>query len=348
MPCLWNVLKQSGFGLIVLRRSRTMEHAHKMRQISRLLLVVMMLTQVFSGIAYAEELPFSEPLASQACIVKDLSTGKTLYQQAGQQKLLMASLTKMMTGLIVSETYSLNKSIKSKKDYKLLLSHYSGAMSLVDSKGRQKPILKNEVFKAKELYNVMMVYSANDAALLFADTISGSEKAFVKKMNARAKSLGLKNTRFTNCHGLSSSGDEVNQYTTAEDVAKLAQAAYRNPQIMAAVGQKTILLTSNYRTGAYKSGNSLLSLRTDVKGLKTGYTKLAGNCFASIVSLDGKDFLIVTLNSEFRSKMFKDHQLIYGWLEERLGLVPPKVEIEITTGPAVEPVIIEIVGDTSK
>lgn len=325
-----------------------MRHAHKMKQISKLLVAMILLMQAFPGVAYAQELPFTETLVSQACIVKDLSTGKTLYQQAENQKLLMASLTKMMTGLIVSETYSLNKTIKSKKDYKLLLSHYSGAMSLVDNKGNLKPILKNEVFKAKELYDVMMVYSANDAALLFADTISGSEKAFVKKMNARAKTLGLKNTHFTNCHGLSSSGDEVNQYTTAQDVAKLAQLAYKNPQIMAAVGKKTISLTSNYRTGTYRSGNNLLSLRTDVKGLKTGYTKLAGNCFASVVNLAGKDFLVVTLNSEFRSKMFNDHLLIYGWLEERLGLVPPKIEIEITTGPAVEPVIIEIVGDTSK
>lgn len=325
-----------------------MRNADKMRQISSLLVTVILLMQVFSGVAFAQELPFTDTLVSQACIVKDLSTGKTIYQKAETQKLLMASLTKMMTGLIVSETYSLNKTIKSKKDYKPLLSRYSGAMSLVDNKRNLKPILKNEVFKAKELYDVMMVYSANDAALLFADTISGSEKAFVKKMNARAKTLGLKNTHFTNCHGLSSSGDEVNQYTTAEDVAKLAQVAYKNPQIMAAVGKKTVSLTSNYRTGIYKSGNNLLNFRTDVKGLKTGYTKLAGNCFASVVNLAGNDFLVVTLNSEFRSKMFIDHLKIYGWLEERLGLVPPKIEIEITTGPAVEPVIIEIVGDTSK
>lgn len=294
---------------------------------------------------------FEGDLTSQSCLVMDLSSGEILYDKNADQKAYMASLTKLMTALIVSENLSLRKTIKSKKDYKPLLDKYNGPMSLVDAKGKYKPILKGETFKAKELFDVMMIYSANDAALLFADTISGSEKAFVKKMNSRAKALGMTHTRFTNVHGMSSAGDEVNQYTTAKDVAILAKKAFTNPQIMAAVSKSEAPLNTNFRKGVYHSSNKLMTLRTGVMGLKTGYTKLAGNCFASVVKLDGRPYMAVTLNAEFRSKMFEDHMSLYNWLEVKLGLREPEPKLEtpptVTDVTSPDGVIIEIIPDYS-
>lgn len=289
----------------------------KAKKFSLMLMALLLTTANLN--AYAMEwLPFEGNIGSEACVIYNLDTDELVYEKNSQQSRYMASVTKLMTALIISENYNLNGTIKSKKDYKNDIKKYKGAMVLTDTKGKLMPIKKNEVFKARALFDVMLLYSANDAALLFADTVAGSQSKFVAKMNAKAKLLGMKATRFTNPHGLSSAGDEINQYTTAADVAILAKAAYKNSDIMRSVNLKQVLLKSNFRTRTFSSSNKLTSLRTGVLGLKTGYTDLAGNCFTSIVRIGTDDYLVVSLGSKTRSGMFNDHVSLYKWIETAL------------------------------
>lgn len=290
----------------------------ELKKTSFLLLAVLLMTANIN--AYAVEwIPYEGDIASQACVVYNLDTDELIYEKNSHQSRYMASVTKLMTALIISENYNLNGTIKSKKDYKTEMKKYKGAMALTDTKGSLMPVKKGEVFNARDLFDVMLLYSANDAALLFADTVGGSQAKFVAKMNAKAKSLGMYNTRFTNPHGLSSGGDQVNQYTTAEDVAILAKAAYKNGDIMRSVSLKQVLLKSNYRTRTFCSSNKLMTLRSGVLGLKTGYTDLAGNCFTSIVRIGTDDYLVVSLGSKTRSGMFNDHVVLYQWIEDTLA-----------------------------
>lgn len=293
----------------------------RIKKTSMLLMAVLLTTGSIN--AYAVDwIPYKGDIASQACVIYKLNTDELIYEKNSHQSRYMASVTKLMTALIISENYNLNGVIKSKKDYKNDMKKYRGPMVLTDNKGRQMPIKKNEVFSARDLFDAMLLYSANDAALLFADTVGGSQANFVTKMNAKAKSLGMYNTRFTNPHGLSSGGDEVNQYTNAADVAILAKAAYKNADIMRSVGLKQVLLKSNYRTRTFCSSNKLMTLRSGVLGLKTGYTDLAGNCFTSIVRIGTDDYLVVSLGSKNRSDMFNDHLVLYQWIEDTLAVKP--------------------------
>lgn len=290
----------------------------KIKKTGLLLMAILLTTGSLNAYA-ADWVPYEGDIASQACVIYNLDTDERIYEKNSHQSSYMASVTKLMTALIISESYDLNGVIKSKKDYKNDMKKYKGAMVLTDNKGKLMPIKKNEVFSARDLFNVMLLYSANDAALLFADAVGGSQSKFVAKMNAKAKALGMHNTRFTNPHGLSSGGDEVNQYTNAEDVATLAKAAYRNADIMRSVNLKQVLLKSNFRTRTFNSSNKLMTLRSGVLGLKTGYTDLAGNCFTSIVRIGTDDYLVVSLGSKTRSGMFNDHVVLYQWIEDTLS-----------------------------
>lgn len=290
----------------------------KIKKICWLMMAILLTTASIN--AYAVDwIPYEGDIVSQACVVYNLDTDELIYEKNSHQSRYMASVTKLMTALIISENYNLNGVIKSKKDYKIDMKKYKGAMVLTDNKGRLMPIKKNEVFSARDLFDVMLLYSANDAALLFADTVGGNQAKFVAKMNAKAKALGMHNTRFTNPHGLSSAGDEVNQYTNAADVATLAKAAYKNGDIMRSVNLRQVLLKSNFRTRTFCSSNKLMTLRSGVLGLKTGYTDLAGNCFTSIVRIGTDDYLVVSLGSKTRSGMFNDHVALYHWIEDTLS-----------------------------
>ncbi len=302
--------------------------SNKMKRLSLLLIITLFIAS--NGSAYATEwVPYDGYINSEACVIYNLDTDELLYEKNSQEPRYMASVTKLMTALLISENFKLDGTIKSKKDYKKDIKRYKGAMVLIDTKGKLMPIKKNEVFSARALFDVMLLYSANDAALLFADTVGGSQAKFVAKMNAKAKALGMKSTRFTNPHGLSSAGDEINQYTTAADVALLAKAAYRNSDIMRSVNLKQVTLKSNFRMRKYSSSNKLMSLRSGVLGLKTGYTDLAGNCFTSIVRIGTDDYLMVSLGSKTRSGMFNDHVALYNWIETVL-LRPQNTYVDLS------------------
>lgn len=280
------------------------------------------------------------PINSYAALAFNVNTNEIVFRKNTTEKLYLASITKLMTALIITEKYNLSQNIVSKKNYKSELIKYNAPQVLSGG-----AIRKGEIFNARDLFKVMLVYSANDTTLLFADQIAGSQKAFVSLMNKKADALGMKNTVFRNPNGLSTAGDEVGQCTTLEDMALLLKVVIKNPQIMDVVKLQSVVLKSNYRTNTYKSTNLLLSQYAGIYGLKTGMTSKAGNCLSSIADIGDDDYVIITLKANKRSAAASDHMKLYDALK-KAHIVEKVLETEYVEPPltdlsqVVEPIIV--------
>ncbi len=147
---------------------------------------------------------------------------------------------------------------------------------------------KDETLTRRDLLYGMMLHSGNDAALTLAISVSGSEAAFVRQMNLRARALGLTQTHFANPHGL----DSGENYSTALDLAHLAQAALQNAQLRAVVSTKTAVCAGRTLT----NHNKLLWRYDGCIGVKTGYTRHAGRILVSAAERDGRMLIAVTIS----------------------------------------------------
>ena len=214
-----------------------------------------------AGISSAAQLAPPPQVSAKSAALLDGTTGECLYVKNGEQRALIASTTKIMTGLLVCEAGELDSSMYLKKD---------------------------ETLTRRDLLYGMMLHSGNDAALTLAISVSGSEGAFVRQMNLRARALGLTQTHFANPHGL----DSGENYSTALDLAHLAQAALQNAQLRAVVSTKTAVCAGRTLT----NHNKLLWRYDGCIGVKTGYTRHAGRILVSAAERDGRMLIAVTIS----------------------------------------------------
>lgn len=218
-------------------------------------------------------------VAARAAAVLDLSTGAFLYSKNATARVPMASLTKMMTALLAVERGSLDQMVNVTVD----------SRTYVDSS--LMGLLPGERLSLLDLLYGLLLPSGNDAADQIARTIGGSEQAFVGLMNDRAKQLGLNDTHYANPHGL----DDPNHYSSAVDLARLASVALQNPTF-AKIVQTSARTVRGVRTYQLKNTNKLLP-RDDVFGVKTGNTDAAGRCTVVLFRRQGRDMIVVVLNS---------------------------------------------------
>jgi len=225
----------------------------------------------------------------------DLETNKILSAFNPDQKLPMASLTKLMTVLIVLEENNLDEIVKVTKE---------GA----NVEGTQINVNENEEFRLENLVKAAIISSGNDATQVLAIHNAGSLENFTKKMNSKAKALGMQSTNFKNSTGL----DEIDHYSTASDLAILAKATYSNQFIKDTSKIKEITI-KNLKGKEYKlkNTNDLLDGYLNVLGLKTGTTELAGQCLITIVEQNGNTILNIMLNSPSR---FKETKILSQWV----------------------------------
>ena len=193
----------------------------------------------------------------------------------GEQRALIASTTKIMTGLLVCEAGELDRTV-------------TVPDAAVGLEGSSMYLKKDETLTRRDLLYGMMLHSGNDAALTLAISVSGSEAAFVRQMNLRARALGLTQTHFANPHGL----DSGENYSTALDLAHLAQAALQNAQLRAVVSTKTAVCAGRTLT----NHNKLLWRYDGCIGVKTGYTRHAGRILVSAAERDGRMLIAVTIS----------------------------------------------------
>ena len=214
-------------------------------------------------------------VSAKSAALLDGMTGECLYAKNGNQRALIASTTKIMTGLLVCEAGELEKNV-------------TVPDAAVGLEGSSMYLKKGETLTRGDLLYGMMLHSGNDAALTLAISVSGGEAAFVRQMNLRARALGLTQTHFANPHGL----DSGENYSTALDLAHLAQAALQNAQFRLAVSTKSITCAGRTLT----NHNKLLWRYDGCIGVKTGYTRHAGRILVSAAERDGRMLIAVTIS----------------------------------------------------
>mgnify|MGYP003244319947 FL=1 len=224
-----------------------------------------------AGISSAAQLAPPPQVSAKSAALLDGTTGECLYVKNGEQRALIASTTKIMTGLLVCEAGELDRTV-------------TVPDAAVGLEGSSMYLKKDETLTRRDLLYGMMLHSGNDAALTLAISVSGSEGAFVRQMNLRARALGLTQTHFANPHGL----DSGENYSTALDLAHLAQAALQNAQLRAVVSTKTAVCAGRTLT----NHNKLLWRYDGCIGVKTGYTRI----LVSAAERDGRMLIAVTIS----------------------------------------------------
>ena len=269
--------------------------AAHMRRLAALLLCAAMVCPMLARPARAAE-DAPETTATSA-VVMDAYTGKIIYEKNADEERAIASITKIMTGYLACEGLALDDD---KLDERVIVSKHAAES---DKDGTSLYLLPDQEVTYEELLYGTMLRSGNDAAVALAEAVSGSEDAFLERMNAKAQELGMTHSHFSSVNGLV---DEDN-YSTARDMAVLAKAAMENELFAKVVGTWYIEL------GPFKieNHNQLLSdMKGECIGIKTGFTTLAGQTLVTCAQRDGSRFIVVTLNDNYQ---FGDHKRYYEW-----------------------------------
>lgn len=242
---------------------------------------VAVLLCAFSAQSFAASEKTPEVSAKSAVLI-EAESGSIIYEKNSDEKLPMASTTKIMTALVALEHGDMEKNVEVKED-------------AVGIEGSSIYLRCGEVILMRDLVYGLMLESANDAAAAIAYEISGGIEPFACLMNEMADKLGLENTHFTNPHGL----DDEDHYTTASDLARLTAAALKNEEFRTIVStyKKTIPLNGDEGTRLLLNHNKLLRTYDNAIGVKTGFTKRSGRCLVSAAEQDGVTMIAVTLNA---------------------------------------------------
>ena len=250
-------------------------------------------------------------LSCTSAVLMEKSSGKVLYELNANEQRAPASITKIMTLLLIMESI---------EEGKIALNHkVTGSAHARSMGGSQIWLEDGETMTVDDLLKAVCVASANDGAVALAEHHSGSEEAFVAAMNRRAKELGMKNTNFVNCCGL----DAENHYTTARDIAIMSKELLNHPLIT----QYSTLWMDSLRGGETQlvNTNKLVRFYEGATGLKTGTTDEAGYCVSATAQKNGMELIAVVLNGATSDKRFSDAKamLNYGFANYALSQVNP-------------------------
>ncbi len=295
------------------------------RFFSVFLLVVLIMSLWAMPYAAADNtsvLPEDPDIQCRAALLIDAHTGLPVYAKNEHQEMYPASLTKIMTALLVLEAVDSGRLSLTQE----LTASYSALNTGLSADGSTANIKEGEVMTLEQYLTCMLVVSANEACNVLAEAVSGSIGAFVDTMNERAKELGCVNTHFVNTTGLHDS----QHYTSAWDLYLITQEAMKHETFMRICDTATAtipatnlseartLRTTNYLIGSWYSRGYLNS---DAHGIKTGSTSEAGHCLVSSATKGSLSFISVVLggdrvtleNNEIRTYSFYDTNLLFKW-----------------------------------
>lgn len=299
------------------------------------LLALLVLAVVFAGIAFGilalitpeppkkPELPPPPKAGAVSAALIDGNTGEILAEKEGTLKVYPASTTKILTCIIALEEG------KDKLEQNAVISQRA-----MKQDGTNLGIRPDMPLSLHQMLYGMMLISGNDSAVAAAETVGGTYDRFIEMMNEKAVAIGAKNSHFANPNGLTN----PNHYTTAEDMAKIAAYAMKNPDFRDIVKRKTYPMT--YRNGIYRNvanRNEFLSSGYEgANGIKTGMTEAAGDCLVASAARDGQ-LIIVTLYND--SKRWQD---VKTWLD--YGFAAAKAEKDYREALEAEPGIYKFVN----
>lgn len=224
---------------------------------------------------------------ARSSIVMDLDSGRVLYENNADEKRLIASITKIMTCIIAIEEGDLDKNVEAGEE---ILKMYGTSIYLE----------LNEKMKLIDLLYGLMLRSGNDASVVIAREIAGSEENFVEMMNKKAKEIGMTNTTFSNPHGLD---EETKNYSTARDMAKLSMYAYKNKTYRKIIGTEEYRVKTDNKSYLWYNRMKLLGSYKYCTGGKNGYTPSAGKTLVTTNRKRNLKLTIVTLddNDEYNN-----------------------------------------------
>jgi len=265
--------------------------------------------------ALAAELEVAAPSA----VLVETATGTVLYEKNSHERLAPASVTKIMTLLLVMEAL---ESGRISWNDTVIASETAAAKG-----GSQVYLEAGEQMTMDEMLKSVVVSSANDCATALAEHIAGSEAAFVTLMNQRAQELGMADTNFVNCTGLDDEPNASEHLTSAYDIALMSRELLTHEEIR----KYTTIWMDTVRNGEFglANTNKLVRFYEGTTGLKTGYTSAAGHCLSASAMRDGVEYVAVVLHCANSAERFQSAKelLNYGFANYTLARPDPGVEI---------------------
>lgn len=292
------------------------------------------------GVVYADDLNMyrrstqvdtdvsAEIIKAPSGILVEQTTGEVLYEHNPDERMNIASVTKTMTMLLIEEALDNGKI---SKDDMVTVSEYAAGMG-----GSQVFLEVGEQMSVDEMLKAIAVASGNDAAVAMAEFISGSEQAFVEKMNERAGQLGCVNTHFINCNGLDETADH---YSSARDVARISCELLKHPDIL----NYTTIWMDSLRGGQFglSNTNKLIRFYNGANGIKTGSTSTAKYCLSASAMRDDMQLVAVILGAPSTADRFSSASALLDYGFANYSVVSRGIMEE-----AIEPV--EVIGGTQR
>ena len=298
------------------------------------LLAFLLLAALLAVPAAALE-PVSEDAVSIAApyaVLMEKTTGTVIFEKKSHEHCSPASVTKVMTMLLVTEAIE-----EGRIDPNAMVTASAAAASMG---GSQIWLEEGERMSVSEMLKCVAVVSANDCAVALAEYIAGTEEAFVQKMNERAGELGMADTHFTNCTGLF---DDDAHYTSAYDIALMSRALISHDFIK----QYTTIWMDSIRNGEFglSNTNKLIYYYDGATGLKTGFTSKAMYCLSGTAERDGVEYIAVVLHADSSADRFESAKTLLSYAFANYDLAPlrpdralPPVLTELGKTQSVQPV----------
>ena len=275
-----------------------------MKRTNRLLLFALVFTLIFSTNVFAAVKPLE--LIGKAAISVDMDTKEIIYTKNIDDKVYPASITKLITALLLAE----NK----KSTENLTYTKAAKEQPEFSYNKNVHPVAIGDTMSSDDVMDALLLYSGNDIAYMIADNVGKNEVGFAKMMNDKAQKLGMKSSHFITPNGLD---DKNNQhFTTTYDLTILGIAAFKNDRVKESMAKKTSTIkTANGPEAIVANRNKLLGVDGNLGG-KTGYTEKAGRCLVAIYERNGRHIIGVVMNSENDpkdTKVFEDMQKLIDW-----------------------------------
>ena len=269
------------------------------KRINRIVYLVLIMVMIlsFGFQVFASDLTVN----AESALIIEKNTGKVIYDKEMNEQKYPASVTKVLTAIVVLENCKLDEVVTVK----------SSAISNIPEGYVIAPLFVDEQIKVNDLLYALMLKSCNDAAYVLAEHVGGSVEGFSEMMNQKAKEIGCKHTHFINPNGI----HDANHYTTAYDMYLMSEYAMKNKTFAEIVSTYKYILpaTNKYpnKDRVMLNTNSFINPKSSyydkkVKGIKTGTTKEAGNCLITETTENGLDFITVVLGAETDNSRFSE------------------------------------------
>ena len=297
----------------------------KKRMLAIFVLLVLLAGALLPAVRAAElDLP------APSYVLMERSTGEVLLEHNAHERLRPASVTKVMTLLLIMEALD---------DGRIGWDDMVQTSAAAAAKGGSQIYLEeNEQLPLEEMLKSIVVSSANDCACAMAEHIAGSEAAFVEMMNARAEQLGMTDTHFVNCTGLDDEPEAAEHLTTAYDIALMSRELLGHE----ALKKYTTIWMDTVRDGQFGLSNTTTLVRfyDGTTGLKTGYTSAAGHCLSASAERNGMELIAVVLHCASSTDRFESAKALLNYGFSNYALVTPELgelpAVPVTLGTAAE------------